>query len=262
MLSIITVDDEPLALRRLELAISRIPDVALLGQARSGRQAIELIETVRPDVVLLDVQMPGLDGFDLLDALSPAMIPSIIFVTAYESFAVRAFEVEAVDYIVKPVREERLRSALTKVCHGARFANALERAEALRKALERMRDTVAPANDQCSYVGEFWAECRGEQVRVPVDCLDWIEAERDYVRLHSRGRSFLIKGPLQDVEAALDPAFFVRISRSAVVRAQRVVSVRKPTYGDFRLQLAGGPELRVGKTYLQSVRKLVGPEAT
>lgn len=258
MLAVIAVDDEALALRRLEIAISQMPDVSLIGMARNGREGLDLIRKLRPDVVLLDIQMPGFSGFDLLDGLEPNEIPQIIFVTAFESFAARAFEVSAIDYVLKPVEFDRLNAALTRARRNLHLASSERRVSELREVVAQLRgDSAADEEHDAQYAREFWAQRRGEFVRVPVDQLDWVEAERDYVRLHARGQSYMLRGTLATMEARLDPEAFVRIRRSALIRTDRIASVRKPNYGDYRVVLSSGQELRVGKTYLRSIRSLL-----
>lgn len=258
MLSVVAVDDEALALRRLEIAVSQIPDASLIGKARSGREGLELIRQLRPDVVLLDIQMSGFGGFDLLDSLEPEEMPLVIFVTAFESFAARAFEVSAVDYVLKPVEFERLSAALNRARRNLHLATSEQRAAELRTVVAQLRGRSEAGEERDeTYAREFWAQRRGDFVRVPVDQLDWVEAERDYVRLHARGQSYMLRGTLATMEARLDPEVFVRIRRSALIRADRIEAIRKPNYGDYRVILTSGQELRVGKTYLRSIRNLL-----
>lgn len=262
MLSVIAVDDEALALRRLEIAISQMPDASLIGKARSGREGLELIRQLRPDVVLLDIQMSGFGGFDLVDSLAPDEVPLIIFVTAFESFAARAFEVSAVDYVLKPVEFDRLSAALTRARRNLHLATSEQRASELREVVAQLRGrNEAEAEPDEKYAKEFWAQRRGDFVRVPVDQLDWVEAERDYVRLHARGQSYMLRGTLATMESRLDPDVFVRIRRSALIRADRIEAIRKPNYGDYRVVLTSGQELRVGKTYLRAIRGLMATTA-
>ncbi|WP_269713799.1 LytR/AlgR family response regulator transcription factor [Caulobacter sp. NIBR2454] len=262
MLSVVAVDDEALALRRLEIAISQMADAELIGKARSGRDGMELIRRLKPDVVLLDIQMSGFGGFDLLDSLEPEELPLVIFVTAFESFAARAFEVSAVDYVLKPVEFERLSAALARARRNLQLASSEQRARELRDVVAHLRGhNDAGAERDETFAREFWAQRRGDFVRVPVEHLDWIEAERDYVRLHARGQAYILRATLANMASRLDPALFVRIRRSALIRADRIEAVRKPNYGDYRVVLTSGQELRVGKTYLKSVRDLIATTA-
>lgn len=255
LLKVLAVDDELLALRRLEIAMAEMADVDLVGTARGGEEALARIADLRPDVILLDIQMAGVGGFELIEQLTGEHIPLVIFVTAFANFAPRAFEVSAVDYVLKPVEFERLRAALCKARTTLRLADADQRATELR-ALVRTLRAQAGVGDEAAFVTEFWAERRGESVRVPVHQIDWMEADRDYVRLHAGGGPYLLRGPLSDLQARLEPGLFVRVRRSALVRADRIQAMRNRGYGDIRIMLAGGEELKVGKTYLREVRAL------
>lgn len=254
-LRVLAIDDEPLALRRVEIAVADMPDVKLVGQARSGAEGLALVQTLKPDVVLLDIQMSNLDGFELIERLADEGAPQVVFVTAHEAFAVRAFEVGAVDYVLKPLEFERLRAALARARRALAAADADMRAAELRSLVRALREEAA--NAEPAYATGFWVERRGEHVRAQAHHIDWMEADRDYVRLHTRDGPCLMRGPLATVQAELDPGQFVRIRRSAVVRTDRIRSIRNRGYGDVRVLLSSGEELRVGKTYLREVRRLL-----
>jgi DNA-binding LytR/AlgR family response regulator len=251
-LRVVAVDDEPLALRRLELLLQRIEDVELVGIARSGDEGLELISATRPDVVLLDVEMPGLSGFDVVDALGPPTVPLVVFVTAFDNFAARAFDVSAVDFVVKPVEIGRLGEALARARLSLAAANAESRVAELRLIVDALRQQAGLDTD-----GEIWVERRGELIPVRIADIDWVEAERDYVRLHLLGTSYLMRDTMSGLERRLDPQQFVRVRRSALVRRSRIVSIRKPGYGDVRIQLTSGAEMRVGRTYISQIRALI-----
>lgn len=239
-LRVVAIDDEMLALRRIEQAIATFPDVELTGTAMSGEVGLELIGRTRPDVILLDIQMAAFGGFEMLQAMTPAKRPLVIFVTAFETYALRAFDVAAVDYVMKPVRFERLQAAL-------------ERArEISRGTSSAARELAAPSRD-------LWAHHRGTKVRVPAAKLDWLEADRDYVKLHSEGGTFLMRGPMSAILDALPDGEFIRIRRSAAVRIEAIIAVRQRRVGDTRLKLRNGLELRVGGTYATSVQRLFKP---
>jgi DNA-binding LytR/AlgR family response regulator len=254
-LRVVAVDDEALALRRLEIALEQTPGADLVGVAMSGEEGLALIAAARPDVVLLDIQMANLDGFELVERLCGDHVPLVIFVTAFPGFAMRAFEVSAVDYILKPVEFHRLRSALERARTTLRLVDAERRAAELRVLVEALREEAAAEGGE-SYVTELWAERRGDLTRILVDQIDWIEADHDYVRLHARGGAFLTRGPLGELQARLDPARFVRVRRSALVRIEAIAAIRNRGYGDCRVLLSSGSEIKVGKTYLREVRAL------
>ncbi|MDO9433753.1 MAG: LytTR family DNA-binding domain-containing protein [Pseudomonadota bacterium] len=254
-LRVVAIDDEDLALRRLQIALDQISNAELVGVARSGEEGLALIAAVRPDVVLLDIQMANLDGFELVERLCGDHVPLVIFVTAFPGFATRAFEVSAVDYILKPVAFERLGAALDKARTTLRLVDAERRASDLRTLVSALR-AESSARGADDYLTEIWAERRGETVRVPVHLIDWMEADRDYVRLHARGAPLLTRGPLGDLQARLDPSQFVRVRRSALVRVEAIAAIRNRGYGNCRVLLTGGADVKVGKTYLRDIRRL------
>jgi two-component system response regulator AlgR len=243
-LRLLVVDDEPLAVERLQLLLARIEGVQLAGTASDGAAALRLVEAVEPDAVLLDIAMPGMDGIDVARAFSKlARPPVVVFVTAFDAFAVAAFDVEAVDYVMKPVAAERL-------------ARAVERA---RERVAR-RATVggAPPVATPAHIEEFWvSEARG-LVRLAAGDVDRITAERDYMRLHVGRRSWLINHTIARLEEELDPTRFIRLHRSAMVRRDFVTGLRRDEGGRWWARLADGDEQKVGRLYVQNARALAG----
>ena len=254
-LRVLAVDDEPFALRRVQLLLDRVPNVALVGTARSGREAIDRIAATRPDVLLLDVTMAGMGGFDVIDALAGPSVPLVIFVTAFDHFAVRAFEVQAVDYIVKPLELDRLRAALERARISLEAADATMRVAELREVVAALRSQSRP--EPTRYETEVWAERRREFIRVSVSDIDWIEAERDHVRLHVGDASYLMRETMSGIEKRLDPQKFVRVRRSAVVQLDRIAAIRKGSHFDYRVRLSNGSHVRVGRTYIKAVRGML-----
>jgi two-component system response regulator AlgR len=238
----LVVDDEPLAIERLQLLLARIEGVVLAGTASDGAAALRLVDAVRPDAVLLDIAMPGMDGIDVARALARAeQPPVVIFVTAFDTFAVAAFDIEAVDYVMKPVSAERL-------------------GRAVERARERLAArAVEPAREAGSqYVEEFWvSEARG-LVRLAAADVDRVSAERDYMRLHVGRRSWLINHTIARLEAELDPARFVRLHRSAIVRRDFVTGLRREVDGRWYARLADNTEQKVGRLYLANAKALAG----
>jgi two-component system, LytTR family, response regulator AlgR len=235
------VDDEPLAVERLQLLLARMEDVAIAGTASEGAAALRLVEATSPDAVLLDIAMPGMDGIDVARALGRTPHPPVvIFVTAFDTFAVAAFDVEAVDYVMKPVAGERL-------------ARAVERA---RDRLATRGDDPPPSRGK--YLEEYWvSEARG-LVRLSAGDVDRISAERDYMRLHVGKRSWLINHTIGRLEAELDPERFVRLHRSAIVRRDFVTGLRRDEGGRWYARLADGDEQKVGRLYLANAKSLAG----
>jgi two-component system response regulator AlgR len=242
-LRFLIVDDEPLAVERLKVMLGRLGDgIEIAGTAGDGPEALRLVATAVPDAVLLDIAMPGMDGIDVARALGRgARPPVVIFVTAFDTFAVAAFDVDAVDYVMKPVSAERLARALDR---------ARERIAA--RALEgETRETPA-------HLEEFWvSEARG-LVRLAASEVDRISAERDYMRLHVGRRSWLINHSMAKLEEELDPASFVRLHRSCIVRRDFVTGLRRDDTGRWYARLADGEEQKVGRLYLANARGLAG----
>lgn len=250
-LSVLVADDEPLARRRLQLALAQMSDVRFVGFARDGEETVEAIRSKAPDVVLLDVKMPVLDGFEVADVLDGGG-PEIVFVTAYDHYAVRAFEAHAVDYLLKPVEFDRLALALqrARTARDARSAHA--RVQELTEVVEVLRsETRAPPEKR--FEKEFWIKDRGQWLRVPVDIIDWIEAERDYMRLHCGARSHLLRATMAGLEEQLDPQDWTRIHRSVLVRRARVTAVRRTSSGGLMVRMADGAETPVGRAYMHVV---------
>lgn len=258
VLRIIAVDDEPLALRRVELLLARIPKVELIGKALNGPDGLVLIEDLRPDILLLDIKMAGVTGFDLVERLSSGYAPRVIFVTAFDGFATKAFEVGAIDYVLKPVELDRLTAAIDRARRALAAMDAEERLAELRQVVSALREQTQDVETK-RYETEIWAERRSEFVRVRIADLDWVAAERDYVRLHAHGNSYLLRETISNLGARLNPEQFIRVRRSALVQIDRVTGIRKAGYGDFRVMLTDGSEIRVGRTYVQQIRSLISP---
>lgn len=236
------VDDEPLAVERLQILCARLPELDLVGTANDGEAALRLVAALEPDLLVLDIAMPGLDGMGVARALEGrARKPAIIFVTAFDQFAVAAFEVAAVDYLLKPVAADRLARAVERV--GEKLA----------------APAFAPAaGAKSDHVDEFWVPWRSEMIRIAAQDIDRIEAERDYMRLHVGQRSFLLHQTITELERRLDPARFIRLHRSAIVRQDFIAKLVHDGLGAWSATLADGTTLRIGRTYLPQVKALAG----
>jgi len=251
-LRLLLADDEPLALRRMRLALQEIPDIEVVGAASDGAQAIDALRSLRPDVVLLDIKMPLADGFEVANAVEDAGGPAVIFVSAFDSYAVRAFETSAIDYLVKPVEFERLASALGRARERRAAADAGRRAEELASVLNALRKE-ADEREGPRYEKEFWIRDRGRFLRVPVADVERIEAERDYVRLYWEGRTLLHRETMSNLEEKLDPNIMLRVHRSAFVNWRRLKAVRRDHNGRLMAVLEGGDEVPVSRAYAQRV---------
>jgi len=261
-LRVALVDDEPPALRRLQMAIDKAPGVEVVGQASNGEDALALIRKGGVDVVLLDIRMPGLSGLDLARAIDPQDAPAFIFVTAFSRFATDAFELAAVDYLLKPVEFDRLHEALERARVRLQSREARSRIAELEEAVAALRGVEPePSSTAGGFADEIWVPDRGDRLRLPVSLIDWVEAERDYVRIHSRGRSFLVRKAIRKLQAELDPADFVRVHRGALVRRDRIVRLARRAGGPAAVVLQSGAEVPVARRQAAQVRKAVGTRA-
>jgi two-component system response regulator AlgR len=234
------VDDEPLAIERLQILCAGMPRISLVGTAMEGKSALRMIESLAPDLILLDIQMPGMDGIALAQTLAGRSLrPAVIFVTAFDAFAVAAFDVGAVDYLLKPVAADRFERAVARI--GSPDAPSAQ---------------AAPA-EPSRWTREFWVPHRSEIIRVATGDIDLIEAERDYMRLHVGPRSFLLHETISGLERKLDPSEFVRLHRSTLVRRDRIAGFRHNGAGTWEAQLRDGRWLRVGRTYLANARSIL-----
>lgn len=240
-LRVLIADDEPLAVERLQVVCADMAGLVVVGSASDGASALRLIDHLSPDLLLLDIAMPGLDGIGVARALAGRdERPAIVFVTAFADFAVEAFDLDAVDYVLKPVAPDRLDRAI---------ARALERAAA--------REHPAAAQTS-AWAEEFWVPHRAELVRIAAADIDRIDAERDYMRLHVGSRSFLLHQTIARLEARLDPGRFIRLHRSTIVRRDRVARLRHDGMGVWSAELVDGCILRIGRTYLPGAKAMAG----
>ena len=241
-LRVLIVDDEALARQRLEDLVRHEPNVEIVGTADNGNAAVTAIRSLRPDLVFLDVQMPGRTGIEVVREIGPQNMPATIFVTAYDQYALHAFEVAAVDYLVKPFDDER-------------FGRALDRA---RARIEAARRDGAGAGSPSRWLEKFAIECAGRISIVPVETVEWIEAQDYYVQLHARGKEHLLRETLRNLETRLDPRRFARVHRSAIVNVECVKQLRRRTHGEYVLVLDDGTELKLSRTHRDQLQLLLG----
>ncbi len=257
-LRVLIVDDEPLARRRLEILLREQPGIDLTGAAADGAVARRMIAERAPDVVLLDIKMPGLTGLELLDALGPDA-PIVIFVTAFDRFALDAFDRAAFDYLLKPVEPARLTASLARARKALAEKAAAERTRELEEILRNLRSGpaagVAAIEPASPYPREIWIQERGGRISVPVAAIDWVAAERDYVRIHTGGRSFLVRLSIGALAETLDPDLFLRVHRSSLVRADRIVRIRH-TAGRGAVILSTGAEVAVSRRHMGALKAI------
>jgi len=250
---VVVVDDEPLAIRGLKLMLNRVPGVELVGTARDGVEGLELIRREKPDIVLLDILMPRMDGLALADALSEEGGPAVIFITAYGQFAIDAFELAAVDYLMKPVTLPRLRSAIARAVQKLEAETAQQRAAEMQRVIESFRASAAGELESGAGRSLWISDPRG-RTRVPLASVDWFEAQRDYVKIHAGSETYIQRGTLADLEGKLDPAMFQRIHRSAIVNLQAVRALRRRAWSLCAVTLRTGEETPIGRSYLADLK--------
>ena len=239
------VDDEPLAVERLQVICARLEGVTVVGTAGDGEAGLRLIDALDPDLVLLDMTMPLTDGLTVARTLgSRAKSPAVIFVTAHDAFAVEAFDLDAVDYVLKPVSPERLQRAIQRV--------------GSRRDTSAGQGTSGDVPGDGRWLHEFWVPHRSELVRIAASDIERIDAERDYVRLHVGGQSYLLLQTITGLEERLDPEQFIRIHRSCILRRDRITGLRHEGLGVWSVETADGQVLRIGRTYLPNVKKMAG----
>ena len=243
-LKALVVDDEPIARRKLKTLLESEGAVEVIGECEDGAGAVETIKRLRPDVVFLDVQMPGLDGFDVIDALEPREQPDIVFVTAYDRYAVRAFETHAVDYLLKPFERARLRKTIERLTSRAGGRDAGRRVHA---AVDSVRAQQPLRRVLVKTTGRIYA--------VRVEDIEAIEADGHYLDVHTASATHLIRESLSALEPRLDPARFVRIHRSSIVNIDHVRELQPAFHGEFAVILRSGRRLNCSRTYAEMLTR-------
>ena len=249
-LRVIVVDDEQLPRQRVSDLVLAHPQLELVGEAEHGAAALDAIVESRPDLVFLDIQMPELDGFQVISALDDDALPAVVFVTAFDEYAIRAFEVDAIDYLLKPVTAERFAAAVGRVV--ARIERRDDSLESPLRALASRAD-----HERHARATRFVARRGAKHYFVRVADIEWIEAVGNYIRLQTGDKSHLIRETMKGVEAKLDPAEFVRIHRSALVAVERIQSIEAREQGEYLVTMQGGAKLVSSRGYSERVRALL-----
>ena len=249
-LKILIVDDEPLARDGLRLHLARQPHASEVIEAINGREAITLIQQQRPDLVLLDVQMPGMSGLDVVDAVGAEIMPAVIFVTAHDQYAIRAFEISAVDYLLKPVTQERFDIA---------FGRALRKLQAgsSSESMERLATMLGVLAQPPRLLTRFAVRSGDGTIFVQVDSVDRIEALQNYVRLYVDNMTHTLHVTMNTIESSLDPQRFLRIHRSHIVNVQRIKRFSSLSHGLYEFELSSGARLQSGRTYGDRIRSVL-----
>jgi two-component system LytT family response regulator len=246
MLKVLIVDDEPLARARLRSLVGEETDMEVAGECGSGAEAVLAIRTNRPDVVLMDVQMSGMDGFGVVEAVGADDMPATVFITAYDEFAIRAFEASAIDYLLKPFDVERFRRAMARVRR-----LAARHGEPRRKGPSAVPLPSAAAD---GYSSRFLVKRGNQFVFVMAADVDWVEAARNYAILHVGGARHVLRTTLDELEARLDPRQFMRIRRSTIINLDRVAVIRPWSATEFQVELAGGTVFFSSRGYRHRLR--------
>jgi two-component system, LytTR family, response regulator len=244
----IIVDDEPPARRNLRALLKAVPDVELVKECGNGRDAVTSIRALKPELVFLDVQMPEMDGFEVLEHLTDQPLPIIIFVTAYDRYALKAFEVSALDYLLKPFDDARFHKALAQA---RRQIEQLDASELGRKLLTLMGAREVRRDGAPHYTTRLMVKTAGRVIFIRTEEIDWIEAYDNYLRLHVAGRAHLLRQTMNELEAALNPEQFARIHRSTIVNLDRVKELHPHLNGEHLVILQDGTELKLSRSRRQ-----------
>ncbi len=265
----IIVDDEELARRGIELRLAPHSDVEIVAHCVNGREAIAAVAETQPDLMFLDIQMPGLSGFEVLARLPQESMPMVIFVTAFDRFALDAFEAQAIDYLLKPINDVRFAQALDRVRGYWQQKNALNQREKLMNLLantqgagtvdeQSLRECLQTNNESNpQYPRILPIRDDAGTVRLDVTTIDWVDAAGDYMCVHADGRTYVLRETMKSLEAVLDPKIFQRVHRSTIVNVQRVRRLRPHTNGEYFLTLDDGQEIKLSRSYRDRVDQLL-----
>ncbi|WP_041522060.1 LytR/AlgR family response regulator transcription factor [Gilvimarinus agarilyticus] len=265
-LKTIIVDDEPLALQVLSACLAEFPDIEVVAQCRNGREAIEATLRLQPDLMFLDIHMPGKNGFEVIKALQNDVMPMVVFVTTYQQYALDAFDLHAVDYIPKPLDEERLARAVGRALE--RFQSTQARGElkqpligAIDDLLQRLSDNAdsAPSVNSAHSLSDAKLVVRdaGSARVIAQHTIDWVDAAGDYMCIHAEGETHIMRSTVKELVAALDERLFRRIHRSTIVNVERIASVQSLSKGDYLVLLECGEQLKVSRSYNEPIKQLL-----
>lgn len=249
-LRVLIVDDETLAREGLRDLLTADADVELIGECADGFEAIEHIRTQKPDVVFLDIQMPELNGFDVVREVGPDRMPIVIFVTAYDEFAIQAFDIHALDYVLKPVDPERFNIALGR-------ARSVLEAKSNVKLNQKLVQLLEGMNSGSGYLERVSVKSAGKVSFIKAQEIDWIDADGDYVCVNALGKKHLIRGKISDLQQRLDPKRFARIHRSIIVNIERIQELEPLFYGEYSVKLNNGTKLTLSRSYREQLFALL-----
>ncbi len=259
----IIVDDEKLARRGLGLRLKNIPEVEVVAECANGREGLQAIAEHNPDLVFLDIQMPGMDGFGMVCELQSEEMPMIVFVTAFDQYAVQAFEVHALDYMLKPIEEDRLQEAVDRALHRREEQTSFRTKEALVELMQGMNGgneagpLVERAEPPQHYPDRLTIKDGGKYQFVRVEDIEWIDAAGDYMCVHAGGKTHIMRTTMKLLESTLDPAVFLRVHRSSIVNANCITDAEPCPNGEYLLTLEGGMQLKVSRSYGPRIKALL-----
>jgi two-component system LytT family response regulator len=262
-LKTIIVDDENLARRGLSLRLAKMPEVEVVAECRNGHEALAAVAEFAPDLVFLDIQMPGMDGFAVVEQLQADTTPMIVFVTAFDEYAVDAFRIHAVDYVLKPIDEERLQEAVKRALTHREQQDSTREKEKLLELVMGITGASANSLEQSPGGARQWPEklsikdgCDIQFIRV--EEIQWIDAAGDYMCIHAGGQTHIMRITMKQLEAMLDPEQFLRVHRSTIVNANGITRAQTLNNGEYLLTLEGGNQIKVSRSYRDKVRHLIG----
>jgi two-component system LytT family response regulator len=247
--TVLIVDDEPLAREGLRMLLADDPEITAVQEAKNGREAVERVREGRPDLVFLDVQMPEMDGFSVVHEVGPEQMPAVVFVTAHDQYAIRAFEINAIDYLLKPVTGERFVQSLARAKARLRTSEPYQE----NQILSLLETIASPPR----YLNRIAVPSAGKTSFLYVKDVDWIRAAENYAELHVAQASHLLHVAMNTLEKSLDPEMFVRIHRSLIVNLRRVREIQPAGHGEFTVLLHSGVRLQSGRTYHERIKALI-----
>lgn len=257
------VDDEVLSRRGIEIRARELADFEIVAQCANGREALAAIQQYKPDLVFLDIQMPGMSGFEVLAHLPQESLPLVVFVTAYDQYAIKAFEARAIDYLLKPIDEVRFAEAIERVREHLRARSAAQQRDRLMQIIAEITGCGELVLDELLAHGQkalgtprpqvLPIRQGRETVRVPVASIQWVDAAGDYMCIHAAGETHILRGTMKELEDLLDPKLFQRVHRSTIVNLRLVKSLRAHMNGEYFLTLEGGHELKLSRTYRDKI---------
>ena len=264
MLRTIIVDDEALARRGLKHRLNEVDDLAIVAEARNGREALKSIRELQPDLVFLDIQMPGMSGFDVLAELQQEDMPAIVFVTAFNEYAIKAFEANALDYLLKPIEDDRLNEAIFRVRENLDLKHALKHKKSLLRLVSNMTGENVSSMRELSAKGvdnlkkkelaKLVIKDAGRTTLVPQDQIEWIDAAGDYMCVHAGGETHIMRKTMKELEAELDPDILQRIHRSTIVNINQVTEMQSHINGEYFLTLKSGHTIKLSRTYKDKLK--------